>query len=75
MTIRDPVTMPIPAIRIVGTCDRCEREITAAKEEYTMLKARNYKMDYETYELHILLCKDCRRDFEKWIINKGDDTV
>lgn len=58
---------------IIGICDRCGVEIPRKEgESHFRLQGLNIKMDLETYRLHYLLCKDCRREFEKWIANKGE---
>lgn len=60
----------------MGDCDRCGRAIPKKQDGiFMMLKATSIRFGAEAYSLQCMLCPDCRTDFEKWIINKGDNTV
>ena len=60
-------------MRIIGTCDRCEKKIFNQKgEEFVMLKASHYKYEVKTYHTETLLCKECSDHFfNRWIAGKG----
>ena len=63
-------------MRSFGTCDKCGKTIISRpKEEVLMLRATHVKMETETFRMQYTLCDECSRKFEKWIINKGDDSV
>ena len=56
---------------ILGICDRCMKRIPKNNEsDVAVVREIHYKMDHETYQLHFLICKECKKEFDDWIFSK-----
>lgn len=57
--------------RPIGQCDRCGRVIRVQNgTNVLVLTVSNYKWDEETFHLKYMICGDCHKDFDSWLIEK-----